>query len=233
MRDHMNVVSYIRVSGKGQLAGDGPARQRDSIADFVRGNKLAQLWEFFEKGVSGTTEGMDRAAFSDMISFIEAAPVTATIQAIVVERLDRLARDLMVQEFLLKECRDRGIQVFAADVGLVDQATNEGDPTRKLIRQVLGAVAEFAKSELVMKLAKARKRMRETTGRCEGRKPFGHENKSEQHVLSAIRGYANTSLTMEEIAALLNEGELRTRTGRQWTRQNLRSVMENAGILKK
>ncbi len=41
-----------------------------------------------------------------------------------------------------------------------------------LVRQVLGAVAQFDKATTVAKLAAARKRKREANGKCEGRKPL-------------------------------------------------------------
>lgn len=222
----MNIVSYIRVSGRGQLNGDGPDRQRDSVIAFARANKLLHTGEFFEQGVSGTVEGLSRPAFSDMLEKIEGAQgtINAKIEAIVVERMDRLARDLMVQEMLLKECRERGIKVFAADVGLVDQATNDGDPTRKLIRQVLGAVAEFAKSELVLKLRKARIRVKATTGRCEGPKPHGFYQ-GENDIKSIVLDMARTSKP-SEIAARLNVLGFKTRTKQDWCRQSVTRVVK-------
>jgi DNA invertase Pin-like site-specific DNA recombinase len=42
-----------------------------------------------------------------------------------------------------------------------------------LIRQVLGAVAQFEKAVIVSKLKAARMRKKRAEGRCEGRKPFG------------------------------------------------------------
>ena len=41
-----------------------------------------------------------------------------------------------------------------------------------LVRQVLGAIAQFEKASAVAKLAAARKRKRDREGRCEGRKPL-------------------------------------------------------------
>ena len=48
----------------------------------------------------------------------------------------------------------------------------EDTPTAILVRQVLGAIAQFEKASAVAKLAAARKRKREREGRCEGRKPL-------------------------------------------------------------
>lgn len=221
----MNVVSYIRVSGRGQLAGGGPDRQRDSIHVFASTNNLTNAREFFEQGISGTTRGMDRPAFSEMLEYIEDHETDNF--SIVVERMDRLARDLMRGEMLLKECRDRGIKVFAADVGLIDQATNDGDPTRKLIRQVIGAVAEFAKSELVMKLAKARKRQREKTGKCEGAKSYGHYP-AELPAMEFVKGLilSDADLRGESVASLLNQGGFRTRRGTNYSRQAAERVVK-------
>ncbi len=46
----------------------------------------------------------------------------------------------------------------------------EDTPTAVLVRQVLGAIAQFDKASTVAKLAAARKRKRVATGKCEGRK---------------------------------------------------------------
>jgi hypothetical protein len=49
------------------------------------------------------------------------------------------------------------------------------DPTKKLVRQLLGCVAEFDKHVTVLKLRAARQRIRQREGRqVEGTKPFGH-----------------------------------------------------------
>jgi DNA invertase Pin-like site-specific DNA recombinase len=223
----MNIVSYIRVSGKGQLDGDGPDRQRDSVHAFASVHGLVNAREFFERGVSGTKT--DRVTFSEMLEFVEAHK----IDGIVVERLDRIARDLMVSEFLLKECRERNLKVFATDVGLIDQATNDGDPTRKLIRQVLGAVAEFAKSELVLKLSKARKRIKEKTGKCEGRKPYGHR-RNEQEILDFVKGLVVTGADLRgvTVANLLNQAGFKTQYGNPFCRQAAERLVKIAKGIK-
>jgi DNA invertase Pin-like site-specific DNA recombinase len=91
---------------------------------------------------------------------------------VVVERGDRLARDLIVGELILNQFRELGVRVIAADGG-TELTVSEDDPTRRLIRQVLGAVAQYEKAVIVSKLKAARVRQRRATGRCEGRKPYG------------------------------------------------------------
>src|SRR5262245_42660444 len=58
-------------------------------------------------------------------------------------------------------------------------------PTSKLIRQVLGAVAEFDKAMTVAKLRGARERKRREKGKCEDRKT--HAEKNAAAVLMAKR----------------------------------------------
>jgi DNA invertase Pin-like site-specific DNA recombinase len=52
----------------------------------------------------------------------------------------------------------------------------EDTPTAVLVRQVLGAIAQFEKAGLVAKLAAARKRKRVANGKCEGRKSLSETN---------------------------------------------------------
>jgi hypothetical protein len=49
----------------------------------------------------------------------------------------------------------------------------QDDPSRKLMRQIFGAIAEYEKTMIVLKLRGARQRARARDGRCEGAKPFG------------------------------------------------------------
>jgi predicted NAD-dependent protein-ADP-ribosyltransferase YbiA (DUF1768 family) len=52
----------------------------------------------------------------------------------------------------------------------------EDAPTAVLVRQVLGAMAQFEKAALVAKLKAARDRKRVAAGKCEGRKSWAEIN---------------------------------------------------------
>ena len=90
-------VSYLRVSGKGQADGDGPERQRLAIARFAKAAGYSLVEEYSDIGVSGTKELADRPGLAALIDHLESNGV----RVVIVERADRLARDLMVQEVIL------------------------------------------------------------------------------------------------------------------------------------
>jgi DNA invertase Pin-like site-specific DNA recombinase len=73
-------------------------------------------------------------------------------------KLDRLARDLIVQETLIAEVRKIGGQLFTTAAGeAAHLADDPDDPSRKLIRQVLGAVNEYERSMIVLWMKSGRK----------------------------------------------------------------------------
>lgn len=93
------------------------------------------------------------------------------LRTILIERLDRLARELLIQECILRVLRD--LKKFGVTLLSTTEECLDSDPTRILLREIMGAIAEYDRSTVVLKLRAARLRRRDSTGRCEGRKPFG------------------------------------------------------------
>jgi DNA invertase Pin-like site-specific DNA recombinase len=220
----LKAISYLRVSGEGQVDGDGFPRQRDAITRYAKSHGVQLLGEYTDKGVSGTRELDARDGLSDLMARLR----SNGIDLVLVERADRLARDLMVSEIILSEFRKLNVKVVAADSG-TDLSVADDDPTRVLIRQVLGAVAQFEKSVLVAKLRAARTRARRTRGKCEGRKAFG-EKTGESEIVEYIRKLrrkprAGKRLSFAAIANRLNKEGLASRTGKQWAPNTIRGIL--------
>ena len=222
----MKALGYTRVSGTSQVEGDGPVRQAEAIAAFCKSHDLDLMKTECEEGVSGTTELVDRPVLVGLISSRSLYEREGHgTPCIVVERLDRLARDLIVQEFILRECRSNGIKVFCVDQGaLIDMANDGGDPTRKLIRQILGALAEWEKTALVLKLRKARDRKRAETGRCGGTLPFG-STPEEKHIKDAIFQMRAAGASINAIARSLNLNGTKTRFGSSWRKNTVSKIL--------
>jgi DNA invertase Pin-like site-specific DNA recombinase len=206
------VVSYLRVSSKGQIDGDGFARQRSAVNQWITNHSAAHIAEFTEDGISGTSDLINRPALTRLVSYcLEHGPV----HAVVVEKADRLARDLIVSEMLIRQFSEMGIRVIEAEGGN-DLTAGTDNPTATLIRQVLAAVAQFEKSSVVAKLRVARNRRRAETGRCEGAKPYGHSD-SESVVVNAIANLRSEGLTTREIARELDSMGVPSRSGGKWS----------------
>ena len=153
--------AYLRVSGKGQVKGDGFPRQLLAIKTYATGHDLKIIQVFREEGVAGNRESMDRPAWTAMMT----ALLGNGVKVIIIEKLDRLARDLMIQELTIADLAKNGITLIS--VAEPDLMAN--DPTRILMRQLMGAVAQYDKSQIVLKLRGARMRKRAAEGHCEGR----------------------------------------------------------------
>jgi DNA invertase Pin-like site-specific DNA recombinase len=201
----MKVLAYLRVSSKGQIDGDGFPRQREAIQKW---SETPVTEEFVEEGVSGTTDLMSRPALSRLFAAVSSGDI------VVVEKADRLARDLIVSEVLLRQFRDLGVTVIEAESG--NDLTENDNPTAKLIRQILAAVSEFDKSSIVRKLKAAKDRIRTADGRCEGRKPFGF-HPQEAPTLKRMIALRDEGYRMQEIADVLNGDGVPTRTGKPWS----------------
>ncbi len=222
-------ISYLRVSGRGQVDGDGFDRQRDAVSRFAKRQRLTLVDEFRDEGVSGTKEQDDRPGLAALLDRIESNGV----RVVLVENASRLARDLMVQEIILDQFRKLGVQVFEADGGNDLTVADDSNPTATLIRQVLGAVSQFEKTVLVLKLRAARQRIRRTVGRCEGRKPFG-VSPAEAQVLVRMqelrrKPVKGDRLSFAAIADRLNEEKLPTRQGGQWRPSAVQAILKRQG----
>jgi DNA invertase Pin-like site-specific DNA recombinase len=226
------VVSYLRVSGKGQVVGDGFPRQRSAVAAFAEANGMLLAEEFRDEGVSGTLGLASRPGLSALLKSITESGITTVL----VEKADRLARDLVESELLLRTFREQGLRIIEADGGN-DLTSSGGDasPTAVLIRQVLGAVAEFEKSALVAKLRAARDRVRRERGHCEGPPRYGAQGVEAaglQRLLEVATGPDGVRRSLAEIAATLNAELVPTRTGRPWARSTVQALLNRHAAIR-
>src|SRR6476659_8735429 len=161
----VSAIAYLRKSSAANVGADKDSekRQRLAIQAYAQRAGYELVGEFYDPAVSGADPIETRPGFAAMLERIESNGV----RTIIVETANRFARDLMVQEVGYARLRERGIDLIAADS---PNAFLDDTPTAKLIRQVLGAIAEFDKAMTVAKLRGARERMRKAVGKCEGRK---------------------------------------------------------------
>ena len=219
----IEALSYLRVSSVGQLEGDGIERQRLAVAAYAKSEGYQIVEEYRDDGVSGTREWEGRPGLSALLERL----ASNGVRVVLVESSDRLARDLMVSELILTECRRLGARVITSDG---NDLADDVDPTRILFRQMLSAIAQFDRSNLVRRLVAARDRIAKRTGhRPEGRKPYG-AHVGEDAVIARARillasHVAGVRPQYAAVARDLNAEGLATRTGVSWSAAMVRRVL--------
>jgi|SRR5215472_12259948 len=202
----IKAFGYIRVSGESQVKKDGPVRQRNDINAWAKAHGYKIVKWFVEEAVCGAVESKDRPAFGEML----VALLSNGVRTVLVEHLDRLARDVFVQEGTIKLFKEKNLELIS--VKQPDLCSD--DPNRVAMRQMMGVFAQLDRANIVLKLRAARQRAKAKNGRCEGRKPYGFRE-GEAKVLAHMKDLSETS-TYADIAIVLNNAGIKTRTGGQW-----------------
>lgn len=212
--------AYLRVSGKGQVEGDGFTRQEKAIREYAAAHDIRIVKVFREEGVSGTKDLENRPQFVEMLD----ALLSNGTKLVLIEKLDRLARDLMVQETIIGELRKSGFDL----ISVAEPDLLQDDPTRILMRQIFGAIAQYEKTMIVAKLRGARNRIRMKAGRCEGRKPYGYYE-GEPEVIERMQALRAEGLGFDRIARRLNEDGVATRSRGRWHGLMINQILTGKG----
>lgn len=217
MSEHGQAIGYGRVSTEAQMDGFGPEIQRDAIVELARTNALDLVELFVDEGISGS-EGLDtRRGLARALDYLAEHPGTTLI----IPRLDRLARDLMVQESILADAWKAGAEVLSCSETerTYCRPDSPDDPARTLIRQVLGAVAAYERAMIRLRMTRGRRRLLDRQGWAGGPEPYGWSDAGEQAVLATIAQERRNGTPWKIIAATLNAAGTGKRNGQPWTAQ--------------
>jgi DNA invertase Pin-like site-specific DNA recombinase len=84
-------------------------------------------------------------------------------------------------------------------------------PTVTVVGQILGAVSEFEKAEIVSKLKAARTRKREETGKCEGRKGY---KELDPALAREAKRFPKDGFTLAKVSSMLFQRGYKTSSGK-------------------
>lgn len=165
----MRWVGLVRVSSIDQAGG--ALTQREAIEAWVTGRGDELMTIFADEGIPGTLEYLNRR---EGWGKALAALIADEADGVLVGKLDRLARDVILQEQMIGEIHRAGGMVMSAHPGegdLLGPGVNE--PTRKLVRQVLGAVSEFERTQIKYRAKAGYERAKAAGVWMGGRPPYG------------------------------------------------------------
>ena len=232
----MKIIGYVRVSTASQVEdGLGLDVQRSALRAWCKSNGHRLIRILSDEGISGAKELEDRPGLADALDMIRSRKA----QGIVVPRLDRLARDLIVQETILAEVRRIGGEVFSTSPAEASYLTDDpDDPSRKMIRQVLGAVSEYERSMVVLRLRNGRRRKAQMGGYSSGAPAFGFEARDgdlieshdEQITIERIAELRASGASFRAICSTLEaEGHRSKRGGSRWQPMAVKRVLDRLG----
>jgi DNA invertase Pin-like site-specific DNA recombinase len=227
----MRIAAYLRVSTDRQAEeGLGLDVQRQAIRAWANehGHRIT-AWHT-DEGASGANGLESRVGLAAAIEELR----TRRASGLVVYRLDRLARDLVVQEQLLAEMWRLDAVVHSTSTGESSYLTEDPeDPSRRMIRQVLGAVAEYERAMITLRLRAGRRRKAELGGYAYGAPPFGFEARAgelvpvehEQATLRRILELRAAGASLREIAGTLTQEGRRPRRSDRWHPKTVASIL--------
>lgn len=216
----VKLVAYLRVSTDKQAdEGLGLEVQERAVRKWARQNRHRIVAVCSDEGVSGSNGLEARVELAVALEML----ANGEARGLVVYRLDRLARDLVLQEQLLMEIRRMDAEVFSTSGGEQDYLRDDpDDPSRRLIRQILGAVNEYERGMIRLRLRRGRQRKAEKGGYAGGRPRFGLAATAgvlvkvpkEQQTIEEARRLQAAGYSIRAIARGLAEAGYRTRSGK-------------------
>lgn len=210
MRDPKKAVAYLRTSSAANVGEgkDSDKRQRAAIMAYAKRRKIEVVAEYYDAAVSGADPVDQRPGFADLLNRIEGNG----IGLVLVESPDRFARDLVVQLVGQDKLKAMGVELIP--VSAPDFFTDE-TPTAVMVRQILGAVSQFQKAELVAKLKAARER----SGNLGGPERYPGD------VVKIAKRLARKKLSLRKIGEQLAEAGHRNANGKPFAAQSIKNMI--------
>jgi DNA invertase Pin-like site-specific DNA recombinase len=167
----MRYVIYLRVSTDQQAdTGQGLAIQEAACRDWLRRGRHRLVEVCTDAGRSGGADIGHRPGLARALALVGADRA----DGVLVHRLDRLARDLVLQEQLLAELHRRGKELASVDSTEHASLTySPDDPTRALVRRMLGSIAQYEREVLRLRLMAGRARKALSGGYTGGTPSYG------------------------------------------------------------
>ena len=216
-------IAYLRTSSAANVGADKDSdkRQRAAIEVFARAHGYELAGEFYDAAVSGADPIAERPGFKAMLERIAGNG----IRCIIVESPDRFARDLTVQLTGHDFLKSLGIALIPATS---PDHFIEDTPTAVLVRQVLGAIAQFEKTSLVAKLKAARDRRIAAGLKCGGRKSHSELRPDVVALAKKLRRKRPKAgqRSLREIAAELAKRGHLSHSGKPFTARSVNNMLQ-------
>lgn len=235
--DCMRLVVYARTSAGTDWSGDSLEAQAETCSAWAAGLGHEVVAVCRDQGLSGRLPVQQRPGLLDALVMLE----DGLADGLIVHRIDRLARELHIQEAALAQAWKAGkhVRVFEAVEGEIKRDDPE-DPHRTFLRQVLGAAAQLERGLITARLQGGRRRKAAAGGwvgghRLHGRYGYVVRDRAyepvacEQAVIERMAALRASS-SYRAVAAVLNAEGVAAPAGSVWYASSIRKVLVREGL---
>lgn len=226
MNDLRRAIGYIRVSTKQQDKEDryGVDVQKTAILKWADEHGYVIVDWKLDK-ISGTAD--DRPAMNEILYSDVTNP---PIEAVIVFKNDRVARDTKLYFYYLYTLEKRNIKLLATE-----EEFSEGNELANVYRALMQFVAEQERKNIALRTGKGRSIKAACGGYSGGRRPYGYKVESkrlvidedERPIVEFVFAENDKGTPMLHIADMLNNKGYRTRKGTTFQATSVRSILSN------
>ena len=227
----MRYAGYVRISSEDQVGNFSIDAQTHAIQNWVKTQRGKLVKIYADEAHTGRDE--NRPAFQEMRRDAR----KGKFDALIVHKFDRLARNRansLAFKSLLRH--DYGIKVLS----VTEPSEDSDGPLGALIEGIMEAVAEWYSQNLATEVAKG-KLERARKGLQNNGPPFGYDknedfvliiNKHEAEGVRLAYGWYRTGKYSDtQIARMLNKRGYRSKTGRKFSKDTIRDLLQNRTYL--
>ncbi len=218
-------IAYLRVSTEGQEDKFGFDAQREAIEKYAKEHDYNIVTWYEEVG-----SGAHRRPILDGICLTDIVE-NPPIEALIVYKNDRVARDIKLYFLYLYNLEKKGISLIATQ----EQMDGLDPAIMNLLRSLSQYVAEQERQNITIRTSAGRKVKAQLGGYAGGTPPYGytavgHElviQPEEAEMVQKVFEYRDAGLTMTQtVNRMCNEG-YRTRKGSPIGMSNVQSIRRN------
>lgn len=225
-----NVVAYIRVSTDGQTGEDkfGLEAQKQQIVEYCEKNEMNILRWYADEGESGAKE---RPGFDEIVYGEVSNP---PVEAVVVAKTDRVARDIEIYYYYKMLLRKKGIELIsiAEDFGQFGVFSS-------MLESFTLCVAKMERDNINKRTSSGRAIKAAKGGYSGGRTPMGYKAEGGKLVIvpeeaeivrSIFRMKDGERKTYKAVAESLNAAGKKNRSGGDFSISTVQTIYENKKV---
>lgn len=214
-------IAYLRVSTERQADGNGPEEQRMNIVAYAAtaGIHINEWVQDEETGTTANRTEIQRVLFEAK---------AGRVGAVIISRMDRLGRTVGVTEQLFDDFAKVGVEIINVQHRFSNNA--EG----RLMRQMLGVMAEYDRSQLLTRMKNSKKAAIAQGGSGGGQPLYGYRSEKgvfvphseESELIKRVFRLRDQGMSYGEIVDDLFRGGLKTRRGgSRFTRTQIQRIL--------